>query len=225
MPTSSSLLLGISPMSLLILGMSIIAITLFIERLLFLHKGQIRALSFILGIKNLLKKNRLLEALTVCEETPGPVAQVVKTALLHHDRPELVMRGEVERTALLQLPVLERRLGSLLMIAQVAPLLGLMGTILAFLNGFLKMQEEGPYAQISLFSSDIVQALICLILGLLLSTLVYIGYYFLKARTRSIAYDIEWAGTAILQFLLLHPDSQDEAMLQDSGNTSPKLHG
>ena len=53
-----------------LLALSLIALILFIERTLYLHKGQIRSNEVIEGIKNLLRKRRLLEALTVCEETP-----------------------------------------------------------------------------------------------------------------------------------------------------------
>lgn len=216
---SYSLFFNSGPTALLILALAFIATTLFVERLLFLHKGQIRALSFLMGIKNLLKKHRLLEALTVCEETPGPMAQVVKTALLHHDKPEAMLRGEVERAALLQLPVIERRLGSLLIIAQIAPLLGLLGTLIAFLHGFLKMQAAGPYAQAALFAADIIDALICLILGLVLSITAYIGHHFLKGRVRAIVHDIEWAGSDILQFLLVGIETPEETTIMTEIST------
>ncbi len=62
------------PMMWLLLAMGIIALMLFVERALFLHRGQIQSTEFIGGIKNILSKRRIVEALTVCEETPGPVA-------------------------------------------------------------------------------------------------------------------------------------------------------
>ena len=55
-----------------VLGLAVVVI--FVERLLYLHRGQIRSGEFVSGIKNLLAKGRLMEALTLCEETPGPVA-------------------------------------------------------------------------------------------------------------------------------------------------------
>ena len=68
---------------LLVIGF--ICLVLVIERTLFLHRGQIKSTEFISGIKNILAKRRIVEALTVCEETPGPVAAVVRAALLHAD--------------------------------------------------------------------------------------------------------------------------------------------
>ncbi len=71
------------PMMLVLAGLAVLGVMVFVERLLFLHRGQIRAREFLEGIRNILAKRRLVEALTVCEETPGPVAAVVKVALLH----------------------------------------------------------------------------------------------------------------------------------------------
>ncbi len=55
-----------------LLAFGLILVVVFIERALYLHRGQIRSTAFVSGIKNILAKRRLVEALTVCEETPGP---------------------------------------------------------------------------------------------------------------------------------------------------------
>lgn len=214
--STPTLFINSGPIIALILAIGFIASVLFIERALFLHRGQIRALSFLTGIKNLLTKHRLLEALTVCEETPGPIAQIIKTALLFHDQPELRLRSEVERAAILQMPILERRLSSLLMLSQIAPLLGLMGILGAFLNGFLKMQELGPYAQAAAFAGDVTQGIAALMLSLGIAIGAYIAYHFLKGRVRAIAYDIEWSGNDIVQFLLL--DAKVNSNVENTDN-------
>ena len=67
-----------------LLFVSVLGFVLFIERALFLHKGQIGTEDFLSGIKNLVGKKRLVEALTLCEDTPGPMARIVKSALLHY---------------------------------------------------------------------------------------------------------------------------------------------
>jgi biopolymer transport protein ExbB len=55
------------PMFWVLAVLALVGVVLFIERVLFLHRGQIRAKSFVDGIKNILAKRRLVEALTVCE--------------------------------------------------------------------------------------------------------------------------------------------------------------
>jgi biopolymer transport protein ExbB len=129
-----------------LLALSAVAAVVFVERALYLHRGQIRSTAFLTGIKNILAKRRLIEAITVCEETPGPVAVVVKAALLHHEADESKLRLAVQEAALIELPTLERRMGALAAIAQVAPLLGLLGTVLGMLRTFHAFMQGGHYA-------------------------------------------------------------------------------
>lgn len=119
-----------------ILALAVLLLVLFVERTLYLHRGQIRPAAFLDGIKNILAKRRIVEALTVCEETPGPVAVVVKTALLNAGEDETTMRYAVQEAAVIELPALERRLGSIAAVAQIAPLVGLLGTLLGMLTTF-----------------------------------------------------------------------------------------
>src|SRR3954463_4065803 len=105
------------PVMWLLVLVGIIALAIFIERALFLHRGQIRSTEFLNGIKNLLQKDRLMEALTLCEETPGPVAAVIKAGLRHAADDEPAMRFAVQEAALAELPVLERRISALAAVA------------------------------------------------------------------------------------------------------------
>src|SRR3954465_1214742 len=97
------------PMMWVLLVLGILCFMLFLERTLYLHRGHIRSPAFISGLKNILAKRRTVEALTVCEETPGPIAAVAKAALLHADDDADTMRFHVQEAAVVELPVLERR--------------------------------------------------------------------------------------------------------------------
>ena len=68
-----------------LLVVSVLCLMLFIERALFLHKRHVGSEDFLIGIKNLISKKKLVEALTMCEETPGPMARIVKSGLMHYD--------------------------------------------------------------------------------------------------------------------------------------------
>src|SRR5215207_548733 len=131
------------PMMWVLLALGILCFMLFVERTLYLHRGHIRSTAFIAGLKNILAKRRLVEALTVCEETPGPVAAVVKAALLHAAEPADVMRFHVQEAGIVELPALERRLGTIAAVAQVAPLVGLLGTTLGMITTFLAFERGG----------------------------------------------------------------------------------
>ena len=178
------------------------ALLLGIERTLYLHRGQIKAKAFIDGIKNILAKRRLVEALTVCEETPGPVAAVVKAALLHADDSAEAMRFHVQEAAVIELPALERRLGSIAAIAQVAPLVGLLGTVLGMVTTFLAFEQGGNYATAGALSAGMWQALLATAGSLMLAIPAHLAHHFLSGRVRAVVRDVEWSGNEIMKFLI-----------------------
>lgn len=188
------------PMMWVLLAMGLLTLVLFVERALYLHRGQIRSTEFINGIKNILSKRRLVEALTVCEETPGPVAAVVKAALLHAEDEPDKMRFHVQEAAVVELPALERRLGSIAAIAQVAPLVGLLGTILGMATTFLAFERD--YATASALSAGMWQALLSTAGSLMLAIPAHLAHHFLSGRVRAIVRDVEWSGNEIMKYLV-----------------------
>ncbi len=182
-------------------GLALLGVMLVVERILYLHRGQIRAKAFVEGVRNILEKRRLVEAVTVCEETPGPVAAVVKAALLHAgDSPE-TMRFHVQEAGIVELPALERRLGAIAAVAQVAPLVGLLGTALGMITTFRAFEQGGNYAMAGALSAGMWQAIIVSAASLMLAIPAHLAYHFLSARVRAIVRDMEWSGNEIMRYL------------------------
>ena len=177
-------------------------VLIFTERLLYLHRGQIRTMEFLAGIKNLLQKQRLMEALTLCEETPGPVAAVVKAGLRHATAEEPALRFAVQEAALTEIPALERRIGSLGAIAQVAPLLGLLGTVLGMIRTFWLFNQGGNYATPSVLAGGMWEALLTAAAGLAVAIAAHLGRHFLHSRVRALVHDMEWVGNDLMRYLL-----------------------
>jgi biopolymer transport protein ExbB len=203
MPSDPSILTSGGPMMWVLLLMAVIALVLFIERTFYLHRGQIKSTTFIDGIKNTLAKRRIVEALTLCEETPGPVAAVVKAALIHAHDDETRMRYAVQESAVVELPALERRLGSIAAIAQIAPMVGLLGTILGMATTFHAFMQGGEYATAHALSQGMWQSLLATAGSLVLAIPAHLAYHFLHGRVRSLVRDIEWSGNEIMRYLLI----------------------
>jgi biopolymer transport protein ExbB len=200
--SGSSLFAHGGPVMWLLLLVGLVALVVFIERALFLHRGQIRSTEFVGGIKNLLQKGRLMEALTLCEETPGPVAAVVKAALRHAKDPELEMRFAIQDAAVVELPILERRISSLAAIAQIAPLLGLLGTILGLIKTFWLFDQGGNYATPAVLAAGMWEALLTAAAGLIIAIPVHLARHFLNSRVRALVHDMEWVGNDMMRYLL-----------------------
>lgn len=196
-----------------LLLLSLIGFVFFVERTLYLHQGANAAERFLSGIKNSIRKRRLLEALTVCEEAPGPLPHIVKAALLNYRESPEKMRLAVQDAALTEIPLLERRIGTIAAIAKISPLIGLLGTVLSLLSGFYAMQALGPYANAEDFAGLLAQAMVTTAAGLAISAMAYLAHHFLHARVRAIVQEMEWAAIQVMQFLQsdLPPDFEEPA--------------
>jgi biopolymer transport protein ExbB len=191
------------PVIWVLVALALIGLILFIERTLFLHRGQIpSSKAFVQGIKNALAKRRLVEALTLCEEAPGPVAAVVKAALLRADASADDMRFHVQEAGIVELPALERRLGAIAAIAQVAPLVGLLGTVLGMVVTFRAFEQQGNFAMAGPLSAGMWQALLTTAGSLMLAIPAHLAYHFLSGRVRAIVRDVEWSANEIMKYLL-----------------------
>jgi biopolymer transport protein ExbB len=188
------------PMIAVLAGLGLVGFVIFVERTLYLHRAQIRSKAFLDGIKNILAKRRLVEALTVCEETPGPVAAVVKAALLHADADAGTLRFHVQEAAIVELPGLERRIGALAAVAQAAPLVGLLGAVLGMISTFLAFERD--YATASALAHGMWQALLSAAAGLMVAIPAHLGRTFLNGRVRAVVGDMEWSGNEIMRYLL-----------------------
>src|SRR5262249_38681597 len=150
----------------LIMLAAAIALATFIERALYCHRAQINSAEFLNGVRTVLKRDNVVEAIAICDATPSPVARIVKTAILNRDRGRDRVREAVEEAGLTEVPRLEEKLNLLATIAQIAPLLGLLGTIIGFMDIFGQIREAGLYAHIEQLAHGIWESLICAATGI-----------------------------------------------------------
>jgi biopolymer transport protein ExbB len=189
------------PLLWLLLLVSAVGVAVFIERFLHYHRAQINSTEFLNGVRTVLKRNNVVEALSICDATPGPVARLVKTAILNRDHDRERVREALEEAGSAEVPRLEEKLNLLATIAQLAPLIGLLGTVLGFIKTFSDMQEKGLSAHVGDLSNGIWKALICAAAGLAVAIPTHAGYNYLVSRVNSIVLDMERAATEIVQIV------------------------
>jgi biopolymer transport protein ExbB len=189
------------PMIWVILFVSAVAITVFIERVLHYHRAQINSMEFLNGVRNVLKRENVVEAISICDATPGPVARLVKVAILNREKGREGVREALEEAGLVEVPPLEEKLNLLATIAQIAPLLGLLGTALGFIRVFSRLQTQGTMASVQQLSGGIWEALICTAAGLAVAVPCYAAYNYLVSRVNAIVLDMEKAATEIVNIV------------------------
>lgn len=189
------------PVMWVILAVSLLAVAVFFERLVFLHRAQVRVGGFLRGLANLVREDRYDEARRQCLATPGPVARVALSAVLARECPRAELRDIVQEAGLLEVPRLERHLGLLTGLAYTAPLLGLLGTVLGLLEAFYLISTQGGYATVADLSGAVYQSLICAAAGLAVGIPALIGAAFLSSRVQELLHDMERAGIEMVNLL------------------------
>ena len=184
----------------LLVALAIAAVVIFFERFFELRRVQIDWQDFVKGVVNVLAGGNAEEALAICEDTAVPVAAVVATAIRHRDAGARVLREAVDSPGRAEIGRLDRRLASLAIIGQIAPLLGLLGTIIGFAKTVLLVNAQELVARTELLNSS-MEALLSAALGLGVTIPVLVMYGVLRVRMERIVVELEAAASQITGYI------------------------
>jgi len=190
---------GLMLLPLLILGGFMLAVI--IERALLYHREQINAAEFLAGVRNVLKRDNVVEALAICDATPGPVARLVKAAIVARESGRARVQEVIDEVGLVEVPRLESRLNVLATLAQIGPYIGLFGTLLGFIGVFNDLQLYGSFSAPAELFRHLWQSLYAALGGLGIAIVSYAGYNLLVGRVNQIVLDMERASAEVLRLL------------------------
>ena len=205
------------PVMWIILFCSIIALFIFLEKLFYLHRVQINVGDLERGLENVLKRNSIVEAISLCDDTPGPAAHVLRAAIIAYEEGEEDLRQAIDDAALGEIPRLEARMKVLGTIGYITPLLGLLGTVLGMIKVFNKIASIGAMVNASELSGGIGNALFTTAAGLCVAIPCFIAYNYLASRIESITLDMEKASSGIIDFFRRNNIKRTE-QTQDGNN-------
>jgi biopolymer transport protein ExbB len=179
------------PVLWLLLTISAVGGMIFLQRFFHLHRAQIKTTDFIRGIFTIVNKGNMAEAVSQCDETPGPVAQMVRMAILEREQGPERVRQVMQEVGLAEIPRLERNLSLLLTLAQLAPLAGLLGTVLGMLDVLNRLSAQAPQIYAGDLAGGLGRALLTTAAGIAVAIPLYAGYNFLLNRVETILLDME----------------------------------
>ena len=197
------------PIMYLIILCSILAFAVILERLYHLHQAKINTKEFMTKIGETLKRNKIMEAIEMCNNTPGPISNIMKAGILKHDRPRSEIREAVEDTGAHEVPRLEKNLGVLATVAHISPLLGLLGTVTGMVEAFQVIQEKAT----SLYpvnpgdlAGGIWEALLTTVAGLSVAIPTFVAYNYFVSRVDGFVLDMEKSASDLLNILTTRSD-------------------
>lgn len=203
------LLIDGGPVMWIILFCSVIAVFIFLEKWFHFHREQVNVGELVNGLINVLKRDGIVEAISLCDNTPGPVARILMAAILAYEKGDEDIRQAILDAALIEVPRLERRLNVLATIAYISPLLGLLGTVIGMMGTFQTIHTKaGIYLSAADLSGDINMALITTAAGLCVAIPCYVAYNYLASRVESFALEMEKASSEIVYFFKHHQSNR-----------------
>src|SRR5678815_5482521 len=203
-----------------ILACSVIAIAVFAERLLYLHRASIHVGEFLQGSEMCIRDSNYAEALHECAGTPGPVARVIHAAIIRHDSSRAELREIVQEAGQLEVPKLERFLGVLATLTYLAPLIGLLGTVAGMIEAFGLVSSNGGYATVAELSTGVYKSLLSTAAGLVVATPTFVGYSYLSSRVNTLLHDMERAGIEVVHMLSDHAPAAEIISFQQAQEKS-----
>jgi len=202
-----------------LLFFSLLALTFIIERFIVFTKAKINVNEFLTKIRKALLVNRnVKEAIKVCEQSRGPVASVMKAGLLRFGHTREDIEKTIENAAMYELDRLERRMGVLATTANVAPMLGFLGTVTGMIKSFATLASEG-LTNPGAVASGISEALITTATGLIVAIPAQLAYNWYNTKITRFVRDIETA-TNMLMETFIEMDSQRYS--SGSGTDAPQ---
>ncbi len=195
------LLVSGGPVLWFILGLGLLALLVFLERALHLHRARVDENDLLHGIFNNLRRGGVEEALSLCEETPGPVARIVATAIQRRMMPREALVDDLDTAGRAEISRMERRLSVLALVAQMTPVLGLLGTVMALLQAVLHVQQSAPVVQLTDLATGLIPGLVTTAAGLLVALPCFAGFHVLLVKIDRLVLDMEHAASETIRFL------------------------
>lgn len=198
-----------------ILLVGLIALLLIIERMIFLLRTKANSEALIAAIEQLAESDRWQECeARCCNQERASVGRVLRAGLRNLGSDREIVESALQEAIMKELPRLERFLSTISVLAAVAPLLGLLGTVSGMINTFQAITIHGT-GDPQMLSGGISEALITTQLGLTVAVPVLLLHHLLERKVDAIIGEMEEKSTALTVLMLknrgIHGGMVDQA--------------
>ena len=193
-----------APFSFVNIAVLAIVLAIIAERFVFiLTKYRVNSQEFMAQIRKLVQAGNIDRAIKLCEAAPLPLLQAVKSGLTQVNRGEEAVIASMEERMAELMPELEKRVGALWTLANIATLIGLLGTISGLIRAFGAVAHAAPAQRSALLSAGISEAMWNTALGLGIAVLCMIFHLIIHGMVKRIKHDMERSVMKLENLLLL----------------------
>jgi len=185
-----------------ILFWQILAIGIIIERAIYLYRSSINRDVFLATMQKCILAGDIGRAIKLCSAANAPLARIVKAGLMKVNRPDAEVQAAMDEAALRELPKIEHRTPYLALLANLAMLSGLFGTVTGLIAAFGAVANADAASRPTMLARGISEAMNCTAFGLLVALIALIGFALLNGKTQSLLDDINGATVQVMNLVV-----------------------
>jgi len=178
----------------------VVAIFVFIERLLAIKKASALDPNFMAVVKDHLLSGNTSAAKSVAKSADNPVAKMIEKGLMRIGKPLDAIEKSMENVGRLEMYSMERNLNILSLVAGIAPMFGFLGTIIGMVQLFYGIASTGEYT-LNTIAGGIYTKMITSATGLIIGLIAYVGHNYLSTQIDKAANKMEVASADFLDIL------------------------
>ncbi len=178
---------------------SVIALAVFLERLWVLRRKKVIPSQLIENVEETLRKRKIDEAIAICEKDRSSIAKIFLSGLKNSGKGMWLVKEAIEERGGREGVMLEKRVGLLSTISNLAPLLGLLGTVSGMIKTFKFISQSGVNP--GLLAGGIAEALITTAAGLCVAIPVLVCYRILKDKADSLIFEMEEKSIRLIEIM------------------------
>lgn len=172
-----------------------------VERMFFFHRARINVGDLLTGLARHVKRHAFAEALHEAARAPGPVARVAHSALLRYYLDRRDLRDIAQEAGQLEVPRIEKNIRMILGAALLAPLVGMLGTLVSMVDTFKQLSERGGLSSPAELFSGVFTALLTSVIALTVAIPMYLFYLYFLSRAKRLVHLLERAGIEIVHMI------------------------
>lgn len=184
-----------------ILLSSVVAVYVFVERILTINKANRSPEAFVGKIKELVLKGDISGARMLCAQLDSPIARMIEKGVSRIGSPLKNIEASIENVGKIELFKLEKNLGILATVSGAAPMMGFLGTVIGMVEAFIAIAQEEGSVSPKLLSSGIYTAMITTVAGLVVGIMAYLAYNYLVTRVSKVVHRMEYSSIDFIDLL------------------------
>jgi biopolymer transport protein ExbB/TolQ len=187
-----------------ILFTSVFIIAITVERAVFLFRASVDKDKLLALLKSQVMSGNVQGAIKVCSGNPTPMTRIVQAGLMKFNKSDEEVQAAMDEAALRELPRINARTPYLAMLANLAVMTGLVGTITGMIKAFRTAGNGDPSTKATALAEGISEALNCTAFGIGTSILGLVGFSLLQGKTTHVVDDINEVTVQVINLVTTH---------------------